>query len=170
MDSWEGHFRAQSALLSSRIRRRIFNLDLLRRSKEESEFDRMQRDARQGLSMGLDPMLDSDEGEDEDDTPLLTPLVRAVDDALELGDDAMDFYTHEAIDACHESGFFEAPMHDIVPDSFSFLSKAIVASAFKSLDARDGLAPDSSHDGPFPPSRRRSPSQTSMERDTQPCR
>ena len=152
-DSWEAHFQAQSPLLSSRICRYIFNVDLLHRSKEESEFDRMQRDARQGPSLGLDPMLDLHDSEyeyqDEDDS-VLSPLITTVKDSLELGDDSMDFYTHEAIDACHDSGFFDAPMPDIIPDSFPFLRKADVAAAFKSLDDHDDLRSAPTHSDSFP--------------------
>ena len=141
-DSWEDCFCTQLPFLSLRICRYIFNLDLLHRSKEESEFDRMQREARQIPYLGYESMLDPDDadgfGDDDDDhAPISLPLTEIVDDVLTLGVEAVDFYTHEAIDAGYESGFFNASMPDIIQNSFSFLSKFDVAGAYKFLDADD---------------------------------
>lgn len=139
-DSWEDHFQIRSPHLSPRIRRHIFNIDLLHKSKEESRFDRMQREARQGGSGpfmdDFDLTRDSDDDDDEDSVVLL-PLAETVGDAHMLSLESMDFYTHEAIDASHESGCFDAPMSAIVPDAFPILPKVGVAHALRLLDADD---------------------------------
>ena len=157
-DSWEDHFRAQFPFLSLRMRRHIFNLDLLHRSKEESEFDRMQREARQVPFIGYESMLNPDDddgfGDDDDDNAAISlPLTEAVDDVLALGVETVDFYTHEAVDAGYESGLFDASMPNIIPDSFPFLSKFNIASAYKFLDDDDGvnLSSVSTHYNSFPP-------------------
>src|SRR5436189_132071 len=108
-NSWEDHFHLRSPRLSPRIRRHISNIDLLHKSKEESRFDRMQRQAYQASFQNFDPMHDSDHDVDPDendpsDESVLLPLAETVADALTLSLESTDFYTHEAIDATYESG------------------------------------------------------------------
>src|SRR5205814_5498320 len=66
-DSWEDHFHNRSPHLSPRIRRYIFNIDLLHKSKEESQFDRMQREAHQPAFMDLDVMQEFEDDDNEND-------------------------------------------------------------------------------------------------------
>jgi len=127
-DSWEDHFHLQSPHLSPRIHRYISNMDLLHKSKEESQFDQMQRQAHQALFQNFDPMHDSDNDDeqyenDPSDESVLLPLPETVADAVTLSLRSTDFYTHEAIDATYESRFFNAQMSEIIPDTFPILLK-----------------------------------------------
>ena len=67
------------------------------------------------------------------------PLAETVTDRLTLSLESIDFYTHEAIDATHQSGFFDAQMSEIIPDTFPILLKVSVTQAFKLLHADDIL-------------------------------
>jgi hypothetical protein len=150
--SWEDHFQAQLPGLSPRIRRYIFNIDLLHKSKEESCFDQMQREARYGgTSMDdFDPMQnseDEDEGDNSDEGFVPLPLAETIEDALMLSLGSVDFYAHEAIDAGHQSGFFDAQMSAIIPDNFPILPKVAAAHAFKLLNTdQTPLSSLSQHD------------------------
>ena len=154
-DSWEDHFHSRSPHLSPRIRRYISNIDLLHKSKTESQFDRMQREARQPTFMDLDVMQNFEDNEDENDQSdesILLPLAETLTDVLTLSLQSIDFYTHEAIDATHDSGFFNAQMSEIIPDTFPILPKVGVAHAFKLLNADDILlsSPPRNSDPPRP--------------------
>ena len=139
-DLWEDHFHLQSPHLSPRILRHISNIELLHKSKEESQFDRMQRQVHQASFQNFDPIRDSDDDQyDPSEESVLLPLAETVADTLTLSLEFIDFYTHEAIDATHQSGFFDAQMSEIIPDTFPILLKVSVTQAFKLLHADDIL-------------------------------
>src|SRR5579859_2602211 len=106
--------------------------------------------------MNLDVMqnFEDDEDEDEDDQSdelVLLPLAETLTDALTLSLQLIDFYTHEAIDATHDSGFFNTQMSEIIPDTFPVLPKVGVAHAFKLLNADDVLPSSPLHNSDPPP-------------------
>jgi len=138
-DSWELHFQAHRPHLSPRINRRIFNIDLLHKSKEESRFDRMQQEARQAPCMNPMNVWHSDDDDDDEasDDGMPLSLADVVADVIALSRESLDFYTHEAIDASYDSGYFGAPMSEIIPNTFAILPKAHVALVFAHLDADD---------------------------------
>src|SRR5207248_212850 len=68
-----------------------------------------------------------------------------VADALTLSLQSIDFYTHEAVDATHDSGFFDAQMSEIISDTFPILPKVGVTHAFKLLHADGVLLHSSLH-------------------------
>ena len=95
MNSWKDHFQVRFSLLSLRIRRHIFNIDLLYRSKKESEFNWMQWETYQTSSVSLNFMLNSNDDDDEnDDDTVLLSLIKMMNDVLTLKLDVIDFYTH----------------------------------------------------------------------------
>src|SRR5205814_4045431 len=68
-----------------------------------------------------------------------------------LSCESLDFYTHEAIDATHDSGFFDAQISEIIPDTFPILPKVSVAHAFRLLNAGDVLLSSPLHSSDPPP-------------------
>src|SRR5579859_6968089 len=93
-DSWEDHFHSRLSHLSPRIHRYIFNINLLHKSKEESQFDRLQRETRQPTFMNVDVMQNFEDDEDEDDQSdesVLLPLAETLTDALTLSLQSIDF-------------------------------------------------------------------------------
>jgi len=78
-------------------------------------------------------------------------LAETLTDALTLSLQLIDFYTHEAIDATHDSGFFNTQMSEIIPDTFPVLPKVGVAHAFKLLNADDALPSSPLHNSDPPP-------------------
>lgn len=61
--TWEEHFNDHQAQISDRLPRKIINLRLLHKSKEESRFDRLQKNAGSDIELFLHedcPIADSD--------------------------------------------------------------------------------------------------------------
>lgn len=79
-------------------------------------------------------------------------VLLTVGDALILSPQSIDFYTHEAIDASHESGFFNAQMSEIIRDIFPILPKVGVTQVFKLLNNDGVLLSSHSHNGDASPS------------------
>src|SRR5436309_10175855 len=97
----------------------------------------MQRDTHQSSLIRLNLMLNYDFEDYEyenDDNIVLFSLITTVKNALELDKNIMNFYTHEIIDVCHNSEFFDAAMLNVVSEDFSFLHKIDVVIAFNFLD------------------------------------
>src|SRR5579859_4150849 len=99
-------------------------------------------------------MQNFDDNEDEDnqsDESALLPLAETLTDAIALSLQSIDFYTHEAINATHNSRFFNAQISEIIPDTFPILPMVSVAHAFKLLSADDAVPSSPPHNSDPPP-------------------
>lgn len=124
-ESWEQLYATNVPKISPRLRYHIENLDLLHKSKEESQFDAMQQRAKS------DEQVDTDADDDEEARPLRNDGDMEWDDENEemeeeelhaTQEDAMiesivweslernpDWYVHEAVDANLDAGFLPSP-------------------------------------------------------------
>jgi len=71
--------------------------------------------------MDLDVMQNFEDDEDENDQSdesMLLPLAETLTDGLAVSLQSVDFYIREAIDATHDSRFFNVQMSEIIPDLY----------------------------------------------------
>jgi hypothetical protein len=173
-ESWEQFVEANQDTLSPRIRRMIYNLTLLHKSKEETHIHQMQLRAQEEAS-------DHDDGDDFDDTSTIAShdsfddfdddlsddgddfsaqVEEAINNPIELG---LDFYSREGLDACRDNGYLNTssslPSRSIPDDVYPFglslsdlktqtkrLSNAAAAAqSRRQTSMMDDVAEDSPH-------------------------
>jgi len=132
-ESWEQFVEANQDTLSPRIRRMIYNLTLLHKSKEETRIHQMQLRAQEEEASD-----DDVDGDDFDDSSTVASgdsfddlhddlsvhaddfsaeVEEAINNPIELG---LDFYAREGLDACRDNGYLStassSPASQPVPD------------------------------------------------------
>ena len=115
--SWEIYFHSVADQLPGRIRRVIENIDLLYKSKEESQLDRLQMQSTM-VPLDLDQDLITYDGRDNPTDPGPPPTSETLAAAIRAVQNTADLYTLEAIDAGYDYGFFDnaRDMFDIESD------------------------------------------------------
>jgi hypothetical protein len=110
--SWETHFHSVEDQLPGRIRRVIQNIDLLYKSKEESQLDLLQMQS----PLDLDQDMINYDGRDNPVDTGPPPSSEALAAAIRAIHNTSDLYTLEAIDAGYDYGFFDnaRDMFDII--------------------------------------------------------
>jgi hypothetical protein len=155
--TWEEYFNSHSETLSGRLRRHIDNIRLLRKSKEESQLDRLQKAAVTCLPLFMidnesEPADNDSMQQVYDSSNSLLSEGELIAQALALRDaqNATDFYTLEAVDACVDFGYISTD-NDISQSTSEFqnhsryllMHSRSIKTAMKELGERS--APSHSH-------------------------
>ena len=122
--SWEDTFYERLPTLSSRIRRYIDNLDLVHKSKEESQIDRLQQRAQQNdddydeYSADVNSEFYDSDFDDLDDDEEYSPNTERI--VALLKETGPELYVHEAMDASWDNHYFHSASDGPVAHPYAF--------------------------------------------------
>ena len=136
-ESWEQFVEANQEILSPRIRRMIYNLTLLHKSKEETRIHQMQLRAQEEEASDVDgddfddsstianddsfDDLDDDLSDHDDD--FSAEIEEAINNPIELG---LDFYSREGLDAYRDNGYLNTASSSQLLSLFQMTSISLI--------------------------------------------